>query len=160
MLNFGPTFIWAIINLIILYIVLRSVLFKPVTKVMEERADKIKDDLEEAEKAKADAASLAREYEDRLLSAREEAGRIISEARDRAQKEYAAIISEARAASERVLDKGREQLQLEREQLLKDFKNQVVTLALAAASKVLEANVDSDSNRRLVDRFINKAGAA
>jgi F-type H+-transporting ATPase subunit b len=160
MLNFGPTFIWVIINLIILYLILRRVLFKPVTKFMEDRTNSIKADLENADRAKSEAALLLQEYKDKLSSARKEADSIVSDAHERAQNEYETILAAARKDSELLLKKAGEQVEQERQQMLKEMKNQVASLALAAASKVLEANMDNETNRKLVDKFIDEEGAA
>jgi len=160
MLNFGPTFIWVIVNLIILYIVLRKVLFKRVTEMMENRTNSIKNDLDSAQKAKADAALLKQEYEDKLKSARIEADNILNASRERAEAEYSLIIEKARTESEDILAKARKQIENERGQMMKEVKNQVASLALAAASKVLEANMDTESNSILVQKFIDEEGAA
>ena len=160
MLNFGPTFIWVIVNLLILYIALRRFLFKPVTKFMEDRTNSIKNNLADAERSKVEAARLKQDYEDKLKAAREEADRILNDARARAEAESGSIIAEARLASQQILERARVQTENEREQMLKEIRNQVAGLALAAATRVLEANMDTEANRVLVDKFIDEAGAA
>lgn len=160
MMEFGPTFIWVAVNLLVLYFILRKVLFKPVTEFMAKRTQGIKDSIDHAEKSKAEAAQLKLKYEEQLRSARDEADRILNEARGRGNREYEALVAAARQEAEKVLVSAREEIELERTQMLKEIKGQVAGLALAAASKVIEANMDSDSNRILVDKFIDEAGAA
>lgn len=160
MFNLGPTFIWTAVNLIILYVVLRLLLFKPVTAMMEKRTNTIKSNLEDAEKAKADAAQLKQDYELQLKNAASEADRIISEARAKAHNEYERIINEAKETANKILEESRAEIEYERQQMIKEMKNQVASLAIAAASKVLEANMDTESNRAIVDEFIDKAGVA
>jgi len=160
MFNLGPTFIWTAVNLIILYVVLRLLLFKPVTAMMEKRTNTIKSNLENAEKAKADAAQLKRDYELQLKNAASEADRIINEARAKAHNEYERIINEAKETANKILEESRAEIEYERQQMIKEMKNQVASLAIAAASKVLEANMDTESNRAIVDEFIDKAGVA
>ncbi|HHV99160.1 MAG TPA: F0F1 ATP synthase subunit B [Clostridiaceae bacterium] len=160
MFNLGPTFIWTAVNLIILYVVLRLLLFKPVTAMMEKRTNTIKSNLEEAEKAKADAAQLKQDYELQLKNAASEAERIISEARAKAEAEYEAIIKAAKEKADKIIEKSRMEIEHERQQMVKEIKNQVASLAIAAASKVLEANMDTERNREIVDRFIDKEGVA
>lgn len=155
-----PTFVWVFINLIILYLILRKILFKPVTKFMEDRAGSIKRDLENAEKAREEADQIKLQYEEKLKSAREDADRILNIARERAEKERDEILREARNEAEAILKKAREQIEREHEQMVQTVRNQVVSLALAAATKVVEANMDTDTNRALVDKFINEEGAA
>jgi len=160
MLNFGPTFIWTIVNLIVLYIVLKKLFFKPVTQFMENRTNSIRSDLEKAEEARAYVAEFKQKQEEELKAARQEADKILSNARSRAQVEYDAIISAAREEAEAIMMKAREELELERQQMISSVKNEVATLALAAASKVIQANMDTETNRALVNKFIDEAGAA
>ena len=160
MLNLGPTFIWVAVNLLALYFILKRILFKPVTEFMDNRAKSIRDSLENAERTKAEAYELRRMYAEQLGSAKQEADRILNEARSRGGREYDAIIEAAKHEAERILEKAREEIERERKLMLKEVKNQLATLALAAASKVLEANMDTESNRALVNKFIDEAGAA
>ncbi len=148
------------LNLIILYTVLRKLLFKRVTEFMENRTKSIKDSLENADKVKAEADELRLQYENQLKSARDKGDKIIEEARVKAEKESDRIIAAARQESESILAKAMEQIEQERTQMLKEIRGQVAGLALAAASKVIEANMDTEANRALVDRFIDEAGAA
>ncbi|MCX7709408.1 MAG: F0F1 ATP synthase subunit B [Clostridia bacterium] len=148
------------LNLLILYFILRKILFKRVINVMETRTKTIKDSMESAERSKAEAAQLKKSYEDQIRGAKDEADRIINEARARGQKEYEAILAAAKEDAEKVLVKARDEIAREKAQMIKDIKGQVAGLALAAASKVLEANMDTESNKALVDKFIDEAGAA
>ncbi len=93
LISFTPTFVFVAINLLVLYIIMKKILFKPVTQFMENRTKSIKDSIENAEKNKADAAKLKEQYEFQLRTAKTEAERIITEAKARASKEYDAIIN-------------------------------------------------------------------
>lgn len=155
-----PTFIFAALNLIILYVALKRVLFKPVTEFMEKREKSIKDSLDTADRRMAETEELKAQYERQLQTAREAAEDILKEARNRGEKEYSAIVAEARSEALHIIEKAKADMEYERLQMLKEVKNQVASLALAAASKVLERDVDSEDNRALVDKFIDEAGAA
>lgn len=155
-----PTFIFVAVNLLILYIALKKILFKPVTEFMEKREKSIRDAIDDADKNKAAAKELKSKYELQLQDANTQADSVLKEARDRGGREYEAIISQAREEAQGILEKAREEIERERAQMLRDVRSQVASLALAAASKVLESNVDTESNRALVDKFIDEAGAA
>ncbi len=148
------------INLIILYLVLRKLLFARITQFMENRTKAIKDSIDNAEKAKAEAAELKLQYENQLSTAMDKGEKIVEEARAKANKEFDRIVAAAKQESENILAKATEEIAREREQMLKEIRGQVAGLALAAASKVIEANMDTETNRALVDRFIDEAGAA
>jgi F-type H+-transporting ATPase subunit b len=153
-------FLIVALNLIVLYLFLKWILFKPVTKFMEDRTKSIKDSIDNAEKAKVDAADLRQQYELKLRTAMDEAEKIISDSNVRANKEYDFILNTAKQDAQGVMTKAREEIERERVHMLKEIKNQVASLALAAATKVIEANMDTVSNRALVDKFIDEEGVA
>lgn len=161
MLNFYvPTFVLVAVNLLVLYMILKRVLFKPVTQFMENRTKAIRDSLAQADRAKIEASEIQGRYEVQLKEARQEAARIIEEARTRGHREYETLLAAAKTDAEALLERTREEIQRERESMLREIRGQVAGLALAAASKVIEANMDTESNRRLVAKFIDEAGAA
>ena len=160
MINLGPTFIWTAVNLIVLYIVLRKILFRPVTQFMENRTKTIKDTIAEAERLKTEAMELKKKYEEQLKKAKQEAEAILDTARERGNREYDAIVSSAKKHANELVLRANEEIRREREQTIKEIKGQVAALALVAASKVIEANMDTETNRALVNKFIDEAGAA
>ncbi|MDF2522492.1 MAG: synthase, subunit b [Clostridiales bacterium] len=155
-----PTFIWVIVNLLVLYFILKKVLFKPVTDFMDKRTNSISEAIDNADKSKAEAADLKQKYEDQLKGTKVEGDKIINAARARANNEYEEILNSAKKDAEELLIKAREELERERANMLREVRNQVATLALSAASKVIEANMDNDRNKEIVERFMDEAGAA
>jgi len=153
-------FIQVALNLIILYIILSKILFKPVTTFMENRTKMIRDSIDSAEKQKAEAAALKQSYEEQLKAAREEANRIIEEARIRANKQYEIVLEAANKEAAALMEKAREDIERERQQMIKEIRGQVVGIALAAASKVIEANMNTEANKTLVNRFLDEEGVA
>jgi F-type H+-transporting ATPase subunit b len=155
-----PTFIFALINLAILYFILKKILFVPVTKFMENRTKSIENNIQSAMNKKAEAESLKIEYENQLLNAKEQADVILKDASGRAAREYESIIAQAKEESQGLIDRTRADIENERRQMLREVRNEVASLALAAASKIIEANMDNEKNRSLVEKFINEEGAA
>ena len=156
----GFKFIMAFVNLMILYFVLRKVLFVPVMKFMDDRARSIADSIEDAGKQKAQALEMKMNYEAQLKNAKAESREIVEAAILRASAQQANIVAEAQRQSEEILARAREEIETEREQMLRDVRNEVASLAFAAAARVMEANMDTESNRQLVEKFIDEAGAA
>jgi F-type H+-transporting ATPase subunit b len=152
--------ITVVINLVILYLFMRKFLFKPVTAYMENRSNGIRESMDAADKAQADALELKQQYEEQLKAARTEAARLMDEAREKAGREYEKLSAEAKKDAEDILAKAREAIGRERAEMLREVKNQVAGLALAAASKVIGANMDTEKNRVLVDKFIEEEGVA
>lgn len=153
-------FIMAFINLLVLFFFLRKFLFKPIMKFMDDRTKSIEDSIADAEKQKADALEMKTSYEAQLKNAKSESKEIINSAVTKAAALQETMAAEAQQQAEEILAKAREEIQLEREQMLKGVRSEVASLALAAASKVLEANMNTESNRVLIDKFIDEAGAA
>jgi F-type H+-transporting ATPase subunit b len=155
-----PTFIFALVNLAILYFILKKILFVPVTKFMENRTKSIENNIQSAMNQRAEAESLKTEYENQLLNAKEQADVILKDASGRAAREYESIIAQAKEESQGLIDRTRADIENERRQMLREVRNEVASLALAAASKIIEANMDNEKNRSLVEKFINEEGAA
>jgi F-type H+-transporting ATPase subunit b len=154
------TFAFVFANLVILYFALKHFLFKPVTAMLEKRKKSIEDSINDSEEKQRAAAALKTEYEEKLKGAHAESQRLVSEARDRANREAEGIVSDARQEAERLTARAREEIDRERERMMKELQGEVAGLALAAASKLLEENMDTEKNRAFVDRFIKSEGVA
>lgn len=157
MLDFGPTFIWTAVNLLVLFFVLRAILFKRITVFMGKRADSIRNAIEAAEIDRQAAHELKDRYEAFLKETGKEAGRITDEARQQSDAKHRVIVDTAKAEAQAILQHAREEIEQERRQMIKAVRNQVVELVLLASSKVVEANLDNAGNRVLVERFIDEA---
>lgn len=155
-----PTFVWAVINLLVLFLILKKILFKPVTELMEKREASIREGLEKAEAARAEAAELNARYLEQMKASSAVADKIISDAREKANKVYDEMMAGARRDVESMMAKARLDMERDRIQMVKDVRGQLASLALIAASKVMEANMDNDMNRKLVENFIDEEGAA
>lgn len=154
------TMVFALINLLILFVVLKKVLFKPVMTYMQKRSDGIADDLKTSEEAKAEALALKDQYEEQMKSAKADGQKIIDDMTARANKIYEATVAQAENESKQILARAEADAAREHEKAIKESKAQIAGLALAAATKVIEANMDTEKNRELVDEFLKETGAA
>lgn len=154
------TFIFVAINLLILYFFMRKFLFKPVTEFMEKRKNSIDQALKDADQAKLEVAESRKNYEEQIKKIREEGDRLMNEARAKASREYDDIIANAKKDAQAIVEKGRQDVEREKAEMLRQVRQQIAALALTAATKVVQANMDTDSNKSIVDKFIDEAGAA
>ncbi|HCC37651.1 MAG TPA: ATP synthase F0 subunit B [Treponema sp.] len=159
------TFVLTIVNVGVLCLLLRAILFKPVTKFMEERAKKIQDTIDQAEKDKSEAQQLLDEYKNQLKNAEVEAEGIIKAARENAEREAAHIISEGKDAAETALANARKQIETEREAALAKFRADAVMLVLAASARLIGREIQQDDSRHFVNMLLDelsraRAGAA
>lgn len=147
-----------VLNLLILYVILRKLLFGRVNKVLDDRAALIQQTLDEAKGEKRKADELKQEYEDRLAQARSEANGILAQAKTRGEKEYQAILSQAQEDATRTREQSKARARAERDEMLRTARREVAQLAMEAASKVTRKALDSDSDRAILDDFLAEAG--
>ena len=152
------TMIFAWINLLILYLFLKKLLFKPVKNMIDSRQKEIDDMYSSAESSKAEAQEMKAEYEKKLSSANEESEEILKKATRRAQLREEEILKEANDKAQRVLERAEEQIELEKKQAIKDVKNQVSGMAIDIAAAVIERDVNKSEHEAMIDEFINSMG--
>lgn len=155
-LEINATLIAQIINFLILVFILKKLAYKPLMEMMEARQASIADDLATAEKDRQDAADLKREYQTQLTAARAEAQAIVDKAMKQAEKNKEEIIEEARVEHARLLKAAQEEISRERELALAELRAEVVGLSMAAAAKIIEKNLDAETNSKLVSDFMDK----
>ena len=154
MLSLDWDIVWTIVNLLILFLLLKHFLFKPITKMMESRTAEIENNLKEAEDQKQKAAELTAQYEEKLQGAHAEAAQIVAEAKQRGQKEYDAILKSAAQDAQKEQERSRADLEREREEMLRGVQENVTELVLLTVSKLSQKELDQESDRKLVDAFL------
>ena len=154
------TFIFVALNMIVLYFFMRKFLFKPVTNFMENRKNSIEQGLKDAADAKLEAAETRKNYEDQIKNIREDSDKLLNEARTRATIEHDEIIASAKKDALAIVQKGHDDVEREKAEMLSQVRQQIALLAISVATKVVQANMDTDANKIMVDKFIDEAGAA
>ena len=149
-------FIWAGINLILLLILMKIFLFKPIRKMMEKRTQMVQDELDSAKKTREEAEQLREQYDSELGSARDEAQKIIDKAREDAETERVAIIKRSQEEADRIVADAGKTIENERKRVIAQAQTQIADLAVEAASRIIGENVDDEKNRRLVDKFLSE----
>lgn len=155
MVDLNATLIAQIINFLILVAILTKVAYKPLMQALADRQAKIADSLETAEKEKQAAEKLRQEYLAQLTEARTQAQAIVDKAAKLAEQTKEEMLKEAREESARLLKATQDEIARERERAIAELKGEVVTLAVAAASKIIAQNMDETANAKIVDDFIN-----
>lgn len=160
MLHIDSNIFWTVFNLLLLFILLRIFLFKPVLGMIEKRKNTISSALSEADQKNANAAALKAQYENSLKDAKQESFQIVSEAKERAQGQYNQIIDKAHADATQIVQQANAAAQADRERMMKDARGELAEVALAAASKLLGTTVDAKTNKAMLDAFLAEAGDA
>lgn len=156
-IDFGA-FIWYLVNFLLLLFLLQQVLYRPILNVMQARETQIRESLENAEQVKQQLARAQQDYDLRLTEARQEAGRIVSQASERAQVTANEIVSQARADAERVQIETRQQSQQERDQLLRGLQGQLSSIVIQTASTVVGQELKGNGHDKLIQEAIADLG--
>ena len=152
------TMIFAWINLVILYVFLKKLLFKPVKNMIDSRQKEIDDMYSEAEGAKSSANEMKAQYEEKIASADAESEEILRRAVRRAELREEEILREADKKAARVMERAEEQIELEKKRAVNDVKDEVSSIALGIAEAVIERDIDKKDHDSLIDEFIDKLG--
>lgn len=155
MLDINATLLVQIVNFIVLLAVLKKFAWGPLLKTMHERSAKIEKNILDADADRMKAAELKKEYEEQLSKARLKAQEITDAAAARADQETHEQKEAAKLEIEKMKETARAHLEQEREEAAKEMKGQMVTMALAAAAKLMGRKMDEAADEVLVTEFIN-----
>ena len=160
MLVLSADVIYTIINIIILVVLLRIFLWKPVLGIIEKRQQTIQADLDEAARKNQEAGEALAQYKASLSGARKESAALVEQAKTQAGETYDAILAQANAEAEAILVKARADAQAQKEQVLTEARDQVAELAILAAARLMGATVDEETDRRLLDQWLAETGGS
>ena len=145
---------WTILIFGILFWILKKWVYPVILGGVEAREKALHDALEGAKKDRDDAAKLLAEHQASIASARDEAQKLIAEARQVAEKSRADLLEKTRQDQQEMLERARRDIGIERDKAITELRREAVDLAIAGASKVVEQNLDSAQNRKLVESFL------
>ena len=152
------TMLFAWCNLLVLYLFLRKLLFKPVKNMIDSRQKEIDDMYANAEKNREDAALMKADYEEKLNRANEESEDILKKAVRRAQLREEEILHDANEKAAQVMKRAEEQAALEKKRMVNEIKNEVSEMAIDIAGAVIERDVSREEHEALIDEFIRTMG--
>jgi F-type H+-transporting ATPase subunit b len=157
MLDMNPGLIlWTILTFILLLIILRAVAWKPLLGALTAREETIRKSLEEAENAQQEARRLLEENRRQLTLAEGQSQRIIREGRELGDRLKSELLDKANASSRQMIDQARDEIRREKDAALGQLRAEVADLAISAAGKLLDANLDTAASRKLVDAAIRE----
>jgi len=146
------------------FLVLLGIMMKfgvPAVKNMEKaREDRIRNDLEGAEKAKTEAEAEKAQYLAQIAGAKDEAGRLIEEARQAAETVRADLIARAEQEANDIRARAQADIANQTNQAMAQLRTDVASLSIDLAGRIVERNLDSDTNRQLVDSFIDQVSGS
>lgn len=143
------------VGFIILAFMLTKFLIRPINNLLEERTNTIQGKLDDAEKARQEMISMRGEYEQRINNIETEARERIQEATKEAHAARDLLLAEAREQSEKLIERGKEEIQREKDKALVEIRDQVADLAILAAGQIIEKSLDDAAHRALIDDILN-----
>jgi len=150
------TFLITIVNIAILFVILRKLLFKKVTQFMDTRTNKIQSSIDEAEKSREEAKALQKKYEEQLKNVQEESENIILSARRQAQKEADKIVANGLRTAETLVASAHRQIEADRETAMALFRSEATALVISASSKLLQRELTQEDNHRFVGLLLQE----
>ena len=151
--------IWGSLAFIILLVGMWKFAFPAVTKMMNDRTERIRRNLDDAERVKGEAQSILDEYQRQLADAKSEANRIIEEARQTADSLRRDLMARAEAEVSELRQRAQEDLDAGRDRALAELRSSVADIAIQAAEVVVKHNLDRQTNLQLIENFIEQVGA-
>jgi len=156
MLNVDPgLIIWTIITFFILLLLLRLTAWKPIMKALAAREENIRTSLAKAEKARDDAERILLENKKNLEQAEEQVQKTLKDGRALAEKMRQEVTNKANDEARRMIAQAKDQIEREKQEALKELRAEVAHLAVSAASRIIEEQLDEKKHKKIVDKFID-----
>ena len=150
--------IWGTIAFLILLFLMYRTVFPSINQALKDRRANIEGKLEQAERERSEADELLEQYRRRLRDAEDETQRILDEARSNAERVRRELLAKAETDAGRELDRARQAIRAERDQAIRQLRNEVGTLAVELATRVVGDSLDRDRQLRLIDQYIDELG--
>ena len=160
-LSFDPgLFMWTIVTFFIVLFILKWKAWGPLISALDKREKDIREALSSAEKAREEADKVAEDYDEMIRKAQSEAQKIVAESKTAGDRVREEIKETAEKEARNILDKAQVKIVSEKEKAVQEIKSVIVDFSLQAASKVIEKNLESEDNRRIINDTIEGIGKA
>ncbi len=143
----------------VLFLLMWKFALPPITKMLDDRATKIRESLEKAEQTRDEAERLLDEYKEQLALARVEANRVIEQGRKVAETMKSEIVAKANEERESMLARAREEIQGEKRTAMAELQAQVADLSVAVASRLIGASLSAADHKALIEKSIAEVGS-
>lgn len=147
-------FIATIITFVVFAAILAKFAWGPLLQIVDAREKSIREQVDSAEKAAADAKATLAQHQELLRGASRERDELLARAGKDAEALRAELQAKARGDAEQILARAREQMTREKEQAVAELRAQVADIAIEAASRIVKSSLSEDAQRKLVDDYI------
>jgi F-type H+-transporting ATPase subunit b len=150
----GGLMFWTLVVFLFLLFILGKFVFPKITASVEAREKALEDAIQDAKRDREEAARALAEQQKQIETARVEAQKLIVEGRQMGEKMRADMMEETHRQQQAMLDRARHEIEAEKENAIAELRREAIELAIAGASKVIEKNLDDQSNRKIVESFL------
>jgi F-type H+-transporting ATPase subunit b len=150
--------LWTIITFIVLVLILWKAAWKPIVEALDARAEKVRFDIDNAERSRQEAEQLLAQHREMMNNAKNEAAQIAARSKEEAEKVKNDIIEKAHAEAKNIADRAVKEIEGAKDKALADIKTEVVNLSTEIASKILGKNLKPEDQKDLVEDAIDKIG--
>lgn len=154
------TLIFTWVNLLILFLLVKKLFFKPIQNMLAARSAEIESDYKKATEAEKRASEMKQEYEDKLSKAQEEAGRIVSDAVENASMRSEGIVKEAEEKASDMISRAQKSIEAQKEAAFNDLQGEISSMAISIAKKVIEKDIDEKDHQKLIDSALEGLGGS
>ncbi len=147
---------WTVITFVILLIILKKTAWKPILSALDQREAAIKDSLEKAEKAQEEARKVLEENKANIQKAEEESKKIINQSREYAEKLKDQMLQDGKEQAKKIVDDATAEIERKKDAAFEELKTQVAEIAIQAAEKIMDANLDKESQKKIANKFIGE----
>ena len=148
--------LWTIITFTVLVLILWKAAWKPIVEALDARAEKVRSDIENADKSRQEAEKLLAQHREMMNNAKTEAANIIADGRAEAEKMKNEIVSKASSEAKDMSDRAKKEIDLAKDKALADIKAEIVVLSTEIAAKIINKNLKPDDQKALVEETLNK----
>ncbi|NMC55618.1 MAG: F0F1 ATP synthase subunit B [Eubacteriaceae bacterium] len=158
LIQFDWSYLMIIVNVIILYLIMKRFFFEKIRNFMQKRQDDIKDALDNADKVNADAEIMKKDYEKKLQNIEEEGRTIIKNSKIKAEEKAREIISQAEQKSDQMKKQTEAEIERQKRAAIEDMKDEIAALSILAAEKIIEKQLNIAEHQAVINKVLSEAG--
>lgn len=150
--------LWTVITFLVMMGILWKVAWRPIVDAMDARAEKVRFEIDNAERTRQEAEKLLAQHKAMMDNSRNEAAQIIAKGREEAERMKNEIVEKATAESRTIAERAKKEIELAKDKAIIDIKTEVVVLSTEIASKIINKNIKAEDQKALVEEALNKMG--
>ena len=158
MVTFDINYVFQLVNFLILFLLLRKLLYKPIAGYMEQRREEIGNAIEQAENDKEVARKTREKYEKQILEAKKEAAEILNRAGKQGDDMISQSKVEAKKQAQNIIEQAKKEINLEKERVFMELRDEVGRLSVDIAQKIIVQNIDYASQEKLIKDYLAEVG--